>query len=181
MTGLSRSCGKPEMVWHSTAMKQIWVIGQMDGGDVRLRNGAGSGLLDLDVSAPVRSGQLMISGAHVSLDLTVALDKVKTGNFLTEHAARAFLAGYRAHDLVYAGKGGRGSDTTLVRGPAKAGNVDIEIELAVTPVDVDWDSMSEIEIVGSAAFGTVDIPIPGVGSVKDLVVEIDARLAVSLQ
>lgn len=162
-------------------MSQMWLIGQMDGGDVRLRNGAGSGLVDLDVSAPVRSGQLLLSAAHISLDLTVALDKVKTGNFLTEHAARAFIAGYRAHDLVYAGKGGRGSDVTTVRGPAKAGNVDVEIELSVTPVDVDWDSMSEIEIVGSADFGTVNIPIPGIGSVKDLVVEIDARLLVTRQ
>ena len=181
MAGLCRVEPQEESIWHSTAMKQVWVIGQMDGGDVRLRNGAGSGLMDLDVSAPVRSGQLSLSSAHISLDLTVALDKMKTGNFLTEHAARAFIAGYRAHDLVYAGKGGRGGDATIVRGPAKAGNVDVEIELSVAPVDEDWDSMSEIEIVGSAEFGTVNIPIPGIGSVNDLVVEIDARLMVTAQ
>lgn len=162
-------------------MKQVWLIGQMDGGDVRLRNGAGSGLMDLDVSAPVRSGQLVLSAARISLDLTVALDKMKTGNFLTEHAARAFIAGYRAHDLVYAGTGSHSGEPPIVRGPAKAGSVDVDIELSITPVDSDWDDMSEIEIVGSAAFGTVHIPIPGVGTVDDLTVEIDARLTVSRQ
>ena len=119
-------------------MKQVWMIGQMDGGDVRLRNGAGSGLMDLDVSAPVRGGQLMLSAAHISLDLTVALDKMKTGNFLTEHAARAFIAGYRAHDLVYAGTGSHSGASSTVRGPAKAGAVDVDIELTITPVDSDW-------------------------------------------
>jgi hypothetical protein len=159
-------------------MEQIWKIGQMDGGDVRLRNGGGKGLLDLDVSAPVRTGQLRLHAAGIHFDLTIALDRVKTGNFLTEHAARAFIAGYRAHDLVYAGAGSRGSDASRVRGPAKAGSIDVEIELTLTPVASDWDAMTELEIVGSAGFGTVHIPLPGVGTVDDLVIDINARLAV---
>lgn len=162
-------------------MERIWTIGQMDGGDVRLRNGQGSGVMNLDVSAPVRTGQLSIAKKNVALDLTVALDQVKTGNFLTERAARAFIAGYRAHDLVYAGTGSHSGEPSIVRGPAKAGAVDVDIELSITPVDSDWDDMSEIEIVGSAAFGTVHIPIPGVGTVDDLTVEIDAKLVVILQ
>ena len=160
-------------------MEQMWTIGKMDGGDVRLRNGGGSGLMDLDVSAPVRAGQLLMQAARVKFDLTIALDRVKTGNFLTEHAARAFIAGYRAHDLVYTGSGNQGSDRTSVRGPAKAGSIDVEIELVLSPVGSDWDSMSELEIVGSAGFGTVHIPLPGVGTVDDLVIDIDARLSVT--
>jgi len=153
----------------------------MDGSDVRLRNGGGSGLMDLDVRAPVRSGQLAVTTAKVHLDLTVALDQVKTGNFLTEHAARAFISGYRAHDLVYAGSGGLSTDTSSISGRAKAGTLDVEIELTLKPVDEDWDAMSELEIVGSASFGKVTIPIPGVGTVDDLVVDIDAKLKVSAQ
>ena len=168
-------------VWHSTDMEQIWNIGQMDGGDVRLRNSGGSSLMDLDVSAPVRQGQLRLQPAHVVLDLTIALDRIKTGNFLTEHAARAFISGYRAHDLVYAGTGTRAADPVSVRGPARAGAIDVDIELTVSPVDADWDAMGEIEIVGTAGFGTVHIPIPGVGTVDDLVIDIDARLRVSRQ
>jgi hypothetical protein len=50
--------------------------------------------------------------------------------------------------------------------------------LAVSPVGTDWQSMSEIEIIGTVEFGRVHIPLPGVGTVDDLVVDIDARLAV---
>lgn len=160
-------------------MEKAWAIGQMDGGDVRLRNAQGSGLMTMDVSAPVRAGNLRMAASQFHLDLTIALDQIRTGNFLTEHAARAFIAGYRAHDLVYTGSGRWPSEPVNVRGPAKAGQIDVEIELTVSPVDADWDAMSEIEIVGTAGFGTVHIPIPGVGTVDDLVIDIDARLRVS--
>lgn len=168
-------------LWHSTCMEQTWVIGQMDGGDVRLRNAQGSGLMSLDVTAPVRAGSLRAESSKLHLDLTIALDQIKTGNFLTEHAARAFISGYRAHDLVYAGSGKWPSEPVSVRGPAQAGQIDVEIELTVSPVDADWDAMSEIEIVGTAGFGSVHIPLPGLGTVDDLVVDIDARLRVSRQ
>jgi hypothetical protein len=159
-------------------MEQTWALGQMDGGDVRLRNAQGSGLMNLDVTAPVRAGSLRAEATRMHLDLTIALDQIKTGNFLTEHAARAFIAGYRAHDLTYAGSGHWPSEAVSLKGPAKAGAIDVEIELTVSPVDADWEAMSEIEIVGTAGFGKVHIPIPGVGTVDDLIVDIDARLRV---
>lgn len=137
--------------------------------------------MNLDVTAPVRAGSLRAEATRMHLDLTVALDQIKTGNFLTEHAARAFISGYRAHDLTYAGSGHWPSEPVSLRGPAKAGAIDVEIELTVSPVDADWDVMSEIEIVGTAGFGTVHVPIPGVGTVDDLIVDIDARLRVSRQ
>ena len=160
-------------------MTQTWAVGQMDGADVRLRSAQGSGFMDLDVTAPVRAGQLRLAGDDLHLDLTIALDKIKTGNFLTEHAARAFIAGYRAHDLVYAGSGSRKTSAANITGAAKAGSIDVSIELLVTPIGDGWHSMSEIEIAGNAGFGRVHIPIPGVGTVDDLVVDIDARLLVS--
>ena len=160
-------------------MEQTWALGQMDGGDVRLRNAQGSGLMNLDVTAPVRAGTLRAEATRMHLDLTIALDQIKTGNFLTEHAARAFIAGYRAHDLTYAGSGHWPSEPVTLRGPAKAGAIDVEIELTVSPVDADWDAMSEIQIVGTAGFGRVHIPLPGVGTVDDLIVDIEARLRLS--
>ena len=135
--------------------------------------------MNLDVSAPVRAGSLRQERSRLTLDLTIALDQIKTGNFLTEHAARAFIAGYRAHDLVYAGSGQWPSEPVAVRGPAKAGSIDVEIEVTVSPVDADWEAMSEIEIIGTAGFGKVHIPMPGLGTVDDLVVDIDARLRVT--
>ncbi len=61
-------------------MKQTWALGQMDGGDVRLRNAQGSGLMNLDVTAPVRAGTLRAEATRMHLDLTIALDQIKTGN-----------------------------------------------------------------------------------------------------
>lgn len=160
-------------------MEATWLIGQMDGADVRLRSAQGSGLMELDVSAPVRAGELRLQGSSAQLDLTIALDRIKTGNFLTEHAARAFIAGYRAHDLVYSGVGTIEGPATNVSGPARAGTIDVDIDLVITPLGDGWHSLSEIEIVGNAGFGRVHIPLPGVGTVDDLVIDIDARLAVS--
>jgi hypothetical protein len=36
----------------------------------------------------------------------------------------------------------------------------------------------EVELTGSAEFGTVHIPLPGMGTVENMYVEIDAQLAV---
>ena len=113
------------------------------------------------------------------MNLTIALDRIKTGNFLTDGAVRAFISGYRAHDLVYAGVGSTAGEAAEISGQASAGTIDTQIVLAVSPVGAVWQSMNEIEIIGTVEFGRVHIPLPGVGTVDDLVVDIDARLAVS--
>jgi hypothetical protein len=35
-----------------------------------------------------------------------------------------------------------------------------------------------VELIGSAQFGTVHIPLPGIGTVENMNIEIDARLAI---
>ena len=134
--------------------------------------------MDVDVSAPVRAGDLWIQDTDIRMNLTIALDRIKTGNFLTDGAVRAFISGYRAHDLVYAGAGSTAGEAAEISGQASAGTIDTQIVLAVSPVGTDWQSMNEIEIIGTAEFGRVHIPLPGVGTVDDLVVDINARLAV---
>lgn len=149
-----------------------WTIGPMDSGDVRLRSGS-RGLVDLDVRAPVRSGRLVISNAIATLDLVIALDRITTGNFLTERAARAMLAGYRVHDLVYSGKGPWGETAFGLTGQAQAGTMDVTIDLSITP-----PRATTIELTGSANFGSVHIPFPGIGAVDDFMVDVDALLEV---
>ena len=92
-------------IWHSYPVERSWNIRQIDGADVRLRSSQSSGRVDVDVSAPVRAGDLWIQKTDLRMNLTIALDRIKTGNFLTDGAVRAFISGYRAHDLVYAGAG----------------------------------------------------------------------------
>lgn len=154
-------------------MSGEWTIGPMDSGDVRLRSGS-QGLMNLDVRAPVRSGRLVIGDARATLDLVIALDRISTGNFFTEQAARAMLAGYRVHDLVYSGTGPWAENAFGVSGQAQAGTMDVTIHLSVTPPV----SSTTIELTGSASFGAVHIPFPGIGAVDDFMVDVDALLEV---
>lgn len=145
----------------------------MDSGDVRLRSGS-HGLMNLDVRAPVRSGRLQIVSDVATLDLVIALDRVATGNFLTEQAARAMLSGYRVHDLVYSGTGPWATDAFGVTGQATAGTLDVTIDLSVKPPL----TTTTIELTGSASFGAVHIPFPGIGAVDNLIIDVDALLEV---
>jgi hypothetical protein len=153
-----------------------WTIPALDGADVRLRSGS-IGLLNVDVMAPVRQGSLHIKAGLATLDLVIALDRLRTGNFLTEHAARSFITGNDAHDLVYQAQGEAKSQPFEVSGQARAGTLDLRIDLRVTLLG--GATPVEVELQGSAAFGRVHIPIPGVGSVDDMNIDVDAKLALS--
>jgi hypothetical protein len=151
-----------------------WTFASIDGADVRLRTGD-VGLLDVDVTAPVRSGELHISAGKASMSLVVALDQLKTGNFLTEHAARSFITGNGAHDLVYDGSGAAQQMPFAIAGQAKAGALDLAIGLTVTLFG--GSQPTDAELTGSTNFGRVHIPIPGVGTIENLTIAIDAKLA----
>jgi hypothetical protein len=153
-----------------------WTFTAVDGADVRLRTGD-VGVMNVDVTAPLRSGMLHITAGKAALTLVIALDELRTGNFLTQHAARAFIAGQRAHDLVYDGAGAAKAAPFDVVGQAKAGQLDLTIGLKVSLLG--GSTPSEVELQGSAAFGRVHIPIPGIGTVDDLSIDIDARLGLS--
>lgn len=152
-----------------------WNFLAVDGALVRLKSG-NSGLMNLDVKAPVREGTLVIANSMAEIHLVLALDKIKTGNFLTEAAAKAFFSSYNARDLVYRAQGPHDGNGYQVFGSASAGTLDLQISLAIMPVDAA--PHPEVELAGSAAFGKVHIPLPGVGTVDDMNVDIDAKLAV---
>lgn len=151
-----------------------WTLPAIEGADVRLSSGSHTAL-KVDMRAPIRSGQLHVTARSLTLDLVIAMDKVKTGNFLTEAAIRSFLAGYRAQDLVYQGSGAHSGAQAQITGQASAGTLDLTIALSVS--FLGGAHPTEIELVGSTSFGTVTIPLPGVGTIDDLQVDVDARLA----
>ena len=148
----------------------------IDGADVRLKSG-GSSLINVEIKAPVRSGQLHIVDSIATMNLVLALDKLKTGNFFTEAAARTFIGGYNAHDLVFQGAGPHNGNAYDVSGIAQAGELDVDISLTITAVANS--SEPEVELAGSAAFGRVHIPLPGIGTVENLNIDIDGMLTVS--
>lgn len=153
-----------------------WSVQTVDGADVRLRSGR-IGLVNVDVSAPVASGDLRATDEHVHLGLRLALDELRTGNFVVQAAARALVMRHDAHVLAYSGKGPSSESPWVVSGRAIAGNVDVGIELTITPIGPTHDPLAEIEIVGTASFGRVHVPLPGMGTVDDFSIDLDARLA----
>jgi len=148
----------------------------IDGAEVRLKSGS-SRLMNVEIKAPVRSGTLHIVDSIATMNLVLALDKLKTGNFLTETAARTFISGYKAQDLVFKGSGPHNGNAYDVSGNAVAGELDVQMTLIVT--SVSNTAQPEVELMGSAQFGTVHIPLPGIGTVENMNIEIDARLAIS--
>jgi hypothetical protein len=155
-----------------------WNFLAIDGAVVRLKSG-NSGLMNLDVKAPVRSGTLHVVSSIATINLVLALDKIKTGNFLTEAAAKAFFGSYNAKDLVYTGEGPQEGSGFQVSGSASAGTLDLSIALTIT--GVQSAPHPEVELTGAASFGTVHIPLPGIGTVDDMQIDIDAKLAVASQ
>lgn len=148
----------------------------IDGAEVRLKSGSAR-LMNVEIKAPVRSGTLHIVDSIATMNLVLALDKLKTGNFLTEAAARTFISGYKAQDLVFQGSGPHNGNAYDVSGNAVAGELDVQMTLIVT--SVSNTAQPEVELMGSAQFGTVHIPLPGIGTVENMNIEIDARLAIS--
>lgn len=157
------------------SLEGTWSVHAVDGADVRLRSGR-IGLMSVDVSAPVTSGDLHVDAERVRLRLTLALDKLRT-NFVMQSAARSLVKRNDAHALSYEGHGTPGEQSWQVSGAAVAGDVTVELSLTVTPVGPAHDPMSEIDLVGSAELGTIHLPLPGLGTVDDFAFDVDARLA----
>jgi hypothetical protein len=153
-----------------------WVVHTVDGAIVRLRSGR-VGLVSVDVGAPVSGGTLVVDEAGAHLTLRLALDQLKTGNFLLQAAARTLVSRHDAHVLTYDGRGPATDTGWAVTGHATSGDVDVELVLDVTPIGPAANPMDAIELVGSANVGTVHLPLPGMGTVEDFSFEVDARLA----
>lgn len=156
----------------------IWQVQAVEGAEVRLRSKR-IGLVSVDVKAPVRSGELRIVRGKAQLSLAMALDQLSTGNFIMQAAARTLVKRHGAGSLVYEGQGRLAAKGRMVTvaGMARAGDVEVAIDLLVTPVGPNGDPMLEIELTGSASIGRVHLPLPGLGTIDDFSFDVDARLA----
>lgn len=151
-----------------------WRIETVDGAMVRLRSGR-IGMVTVDVRAPVSGGEVRLTADAVHLTLRLALDELKTGNFLMQAAARSIVTRNNAHVLTYVGEGMETALPWHVTGHAKAGTIDVELVLAVRPCGPPTDPMAQIEVQGSASMGRVHLPLPGLGTVDDFAFDVDGR------
>ena len=155
-----------------------WMVNTVDGGHVRLTSGT-IGLDSIDVTAPVSGGELILDGESASFSLRLDLQRLKTGNFLMQAAARSLVSSHDVHVLVYQGSGTADGAGWQVSGTAVAGTIEVPLTLAIVPVGKQGDDLREIEISGSASVGRVSLPLPGLGTVDDFGFNVDARLALN--
>lgn len=157
-------------------MSEQWEVHAVDGGHVRLRSGR-IGLVSIDATAPVVGGALNLSDGAVTFTLRLSLEKLKTGNFLLQAAARSLVTSNNAHELDYEGSGAPTDSGWSVAGAAVGGSIEVPLALDITAIGPSATPMAEIDIVGSAQVGRVHIPLPGLGTVDDFGFDVEARLA----
>jgi hypothetical protein len=143
---------------------------------VRLRGGR-VGPVTVDVTAPVAGGALTVGPEGAGFTLQLALDGLRTGNFLMQAAARSLVGRHDARVLTFEGVGPEAPVPWWVAGHALAGTIDVVLQLTVTPSGPSSDPMAQIELVGNAQLGTVNLPLPGLGTVEDFAFDVEARLA----
>lgn len=153
-----------------------WSVRTVDGAEVRLRSGR-VGLVSVDVTAPVIRGRLLVSPGGARLSLVLGLDRLRTGNFIMQAAARTLVTRHDARELSYEGAGPAAGSGWELSGDAVSGDITVALVLTVTPLGPPHTPLGEIEIVGSANVGTVHLPLPGLGTVEDFSFDVDARLA----
>ena len=160
-----------EPMGHSEVVLGTWNLQSVSDGDVRLRSGS-VGLMSAQASAPVRHGRLIVEPQRVHLDIVIALDKIKMGNFVMQAAARTLISMHKVHDLTFAGSG---SELSSVHGIARAGDVEVDLDLALSV------SESLLHFNGQGSLGTVHIPIPGLGTIDDFRFDVEASVGLLAQ
>ncbi len=133
----------------------------------------------LKLSAPIDFADLTIDAAGAVLTMTVGLDRVKSTNFLLDLAVGAFLSSYGAKELLFVGSGPAGVDPLLVGGVATSGRAAVDLELAVVPQEFAGTELV-LAVSGTAVFQNVDVPIPGIGRLSDLTLQVWSVITLGL-
>lgn len=151
-----------------------WEVDVMQGAHVRLRSGK-IGLISVEASAPVTSGELHLTEHETTFVLALALDQMKSPNFIMQRAARSIVTKHDGHDLTFDGRGPAGGDPWTVSGLATAGTIEVTLDVTLTPTMRNDVEMS-VELTGVAEFGEVSLPLPGMSNIADFNCDVDAVL-----
>ncbi len=132
-----------------------------DGSHMNIRTNR-IGLLSIHATAPVMNGVL----SEQELEFTVRIDRVETGNPLLDPELHALIHQITSGTLVFRGRrSGEGFS-----GSASAGNVTVPLDLRIS------DSGSALELAGRSQFSDVHVPLPGLGHIRHLEVDIDGQI-----
>lgn len=156
-----------------------WEVDLMDDAHVRLRSGK-IGLVSVEASAPVSNGELHTTDVHTTFRLALALDQLKSPNFLMQRAARGIVTKHDSHDLTFDGKGPASDGPWVVNGLAAAGTIEVNLDVTLSPIERS-DTVMRVELTGIAAFGEVSLPLPGLSNISDFNCDVDAVLKLHLR
>ncbi len=123
------------------------------------------GLISIHATAPVVDGEVSDS----ALTFTVKIDQVATGNPLLDPELHALIREITRGILTFSGE--RNGDA--FDGHATAGTIVVPLTLTTT-----GSADGPLEVSGSSQFSDVHVPLPGLGHIKHLVVDIDGSLHV---
>ena len=132
----------------------------------------------ITLKAPIDSADLTVDDAGAVLTMSIGLDRVKSGNFLLDIGLGGFLSSYGAKELMYVGSGPSGVEPLLVGGVATSGRVAVDLELELkTGTSRGADLL--LDVRGTAVFDDVDVPIPGIGKLSDLTLQVRAQITLA--
>ena len=120
------------------------------------------GLLTIHAVAPVVAGEV----TDTDLTFTVSIEQVQTGNPLLDPELHALIHEISSGTLQFSGQ----RQGAVYSGKATAGDITVPLELALTSED------EAVAISGTSTFSDLHVPLPGLGHIKHLQVDIDGRL-----
>lgn len=156
------------------SLSRTWVVDAQESTHIRVRSQRITAM-NVEVTAPVLSGTCSIDDAAVRLHLTIALEHLRMRPMFMQATARSFIQRHGATALVFSGVG-LPAEPWQVSGLACAGDASVPVTLSLSPEPAS--SPAHLGLLGSAELGTVNLPLPGLGSVEDFTVELDAHLRI---
>jgi hypothetical protein len=145
-----------------------WVLGEES--TISLKTSR-VGLLSIHAKAPVVDGQVRIADGQVEMTFVVAIDQVNTGNPLLDPEVHALVRSGSDGKLTFSGAG---SALQELNGRASAGNITVPLELSATPGDAHQEGW---HISGQTSFQDIRLPLPGLGHIKHIDVDITGLLS----
>ena len=130
------------------------------------------GLMAFHAHAPVTDGAIRIADGDVELEFAVAIDQVATGNPLIDPEVHALVKAQSDGRLRFRGSG---ADLESLTGTASAGTITVPLDLAAQRKSGAQGS-DDLTITGRTSFTDIHVPIPGIGHIKHIEIDIEGML-----
>lgn len=130
------------------------------------------GLMSFHAHAPVVDGSVRMGAGEVEVEFDVAIDQVATGNPLLDPEVHALVKAQSDGRLRFSG---RGAELGALNGTASAGTISIPLAI-VAAQSQRSDNSVDLEINGQTTFTDIHVPLPGLGHIKHIEVDISGVL-----